>query len=292
VQPVVRALRTLGVLGRERQGLTLKQLAEELSVPIGSLHRLLAVLSEERYIVRSPSSRRYFLGPAARSLAESKDTPNSILNTPHRALSDIAALSGETVFLTELIGDSAVCVALVEGSHPLRLFVQIGYELPMHAAASARVLLADLDDEDVRRLLSVTTLTAFTDETPTTVEDVMSHIALVRTRGYDVCDDELDRQVWAVSAPVLMSTGRACASITLAAPESRLADISSRRRALDAVLDAAAAMSRDLGYQGDRLSSVTGDMMKDGRESVSLRRSPAMTRITRSRTLGTGWGAE
>lgn len=286
MQPVIRALRTLSVLARERQGLTLKQLADELGMPISSLHRLLAVLSEERFLVRSPTSRRYFLGPAALSLAASGDTPIAMLSTPHPALTAIATQSGETVFLTELIGSSAVCVTLVEGNHPLRLFVQIGYELPMHAAASARVLLADLEDEEVRRLLSVTTLTAFTDETPTTVEEVVSHVALVRERGYDICDDELDRQVWAVSAPVLMSTGRACASVTLAAPESRLADSSSRRQALKAVLEAAQAMSSDLGYQGNRLSEVSTDRMRNGRESISLK--PLTTKNTGSRTLGTG----
>lgn len=266
----MRALRVLSALSTARQGLTLKELADELAVPVGSLHRLLAVLSAERFLARSSTNRRYFLGPAARALFEGSRTPAAMLSAPHPALAAAAKRSGETVFLTELAGETAVCVALVEGRHPLRLFVRVGQEMPLHAAASARVLLADLDDEQVLRLLSARSLTAYTEETPTTVDDVMSHVAWVRTRGYDVCDDELDLHVWAVSVPVLMSTDRVCASVTVAAPANRLAGASARQSALEAVLDAAAAMSADVGYGGDRFTRISREAVPGGPQTIAV----------------------
>lgn len=248
MQPVVRALGVLRVLAAESGGLTLQELCDVLDVPPGSMHRLLAVLSAEQFVSRSPTNRRYFLGPAARQLAETTTPRHTLLVSPHPALQEAAERSGETVFLTELVGDRAVCVALVEGRHPLRLFVRIGQDMPLHAAASARTLLADRADDEARRMLAARPLTAYTRATPTNVEQVLTHLAEVRTRGYDVCDDELDRGVWAVSAPVRMSTGRVCASVTLAAPGDRLAGPPAREDARDLVLRSAAAMSADLGY--------------------------------------------
>jgi IclR family acetate operon transcriptional repressor len=245
---VERALSTLRALAPHTGGLTLAELATRVDVPQGSMHRLLAVLERERFVTRSPSNRRYFLGGAARQLVEVNDSRNAVLVTPHPALAEAAERSGETVFLAELVGDRVVCVAIVESSHPLRLFVRIGQDMPLHASAAARVLLADRPAHEAQRLLLGGRLTPFTGATPGTVEQVLEHLTLVRARGYDVCDEELDPNVWAVSAPVHLSTGRVVASVTLAAPAYRVADAAARERARQTISLAAVSMSRDLGW--------------------------------------------
>jgi IclR family acetate operon transcriptional repressor len=250
MQVVERALATLRALAPHTGGLTLAELATRLDVPQGSMHRLLAVLEREEFVTRSPSNRRYFLGTAARQLVEVNDSRNAVLVTPHPALAEAVERSGETVFLAELVGDRVVCVALVESSHPLRLFVRIGQDLPLHASAAARVLLADREAQEVQRLLPGHPLTPFTQATPSTVEQVLERLTLVQARGYDVCDEELDSHVWAVSAPVHVSTGRVVASVTLAAPAHRVADAAARERARQTISLAAVSMSQDLGWTG------------------------------------------
>jgi IclR family acetate operon transcriptional repressor len=260
MQVVVRALAVLRALASWPKGATLQELHEALGIPIGSLHRALATLIDEEFVTRSPANKRYFLGPAARQLGDQDGGQTALLVTPHPAVTAAAEASGETVFLTELIGDRAVCVALVDGRHPLRLFVCIGQDMPLHAAASGRTLLAHLSEQAARRLLESRPLTAFTPDTPTTVEDVLDHLALIRARGYDVCDDELDREVWAVSAPVFTSTGRVTASVTMAAAGSRMRDPAMRETAVEAIRAAAGKLSAELGYPGDQtaLTPVPG----------------------------------
>lgn len=248
MQPVVRTLNVLRVLGQAERGMSLQELCDVLSIPLGSMHRVLSVLSDERFITRSQTNKKYFLGPAARELANEGTRPHGALVAPHPALGNLADVTGETVFMTELVGDRAICISLVEGQYPLRLFVRIGQEMPLHAAASARVLLADLDDSTVIGLLARHPMTAFTKETPATIEDVVEHLTMIRARGYDVCDDELDKGVWAVAAPVYTSTGRICASVTLAAPSGRMAIPQIRDTAISQVTAAAAAMAADLGH--------------------------------------------
>ncbi|MCU1640715.1 MAG: IclR family transcriptional regulator [Nocardia sp.] len=251
MQVVVRALRVLSALSTKGGGVTLQELHEDLDIPVGSLHRVLSILMQENFITRSPANKRYFIGPAARRLGEAASRQTQLLITPHRAVVKAAQVSGETIFLTELIGARAVCVALVEGRHPLRLFVRIGQDMPLHAAASSRALLAYLPTADARKLLQAYPLDAFTPETPTTVDEVIEHLEVVRERGYDICDDELDRGVWAVSAPVFASTGSAAASVTLAAAGGRIQDPAAREAAVQTVLAAAREMSTELGFAGE-----------------------------------------
>ncbi|MFJ5223390.1 IclR family transcriptional regulator [Streptomyces sp. NPDC088400] len=248
---VTRALRVIGTLAASRRGMTLQQLHEQLDIPIGSMHRVLAALTEEQYVTRSPINRCYFLGPASTELAAISSGGGGSIVTPPAPMEEAARESGETVFLTELVGLRLICVALVEARYPLRLFVRVGQEMPPHAAASARSVLAFLPPETVSVMLRDRDLTAYSEETPRTAQEMEDHLAEVRSRGYDVCANELDDNVWAVSAPVFTSTAQTFSSVTLAAAGHRMRDPLERARATETVLRAARTMSQELGYTGD-----------------------------------------
>ncbi|MHB1173316.1 MAG: IclR family transcriptional regulator [Lacisediminihabitans sp.] len=253
MQPVIRALKALKRIAAARQGITLQVLSDELNIPIASTHRLLADLLQEQYVVRSHDTRRYFLGPAARELGGHRET-NATSRIVHPALARLASETGETVFITELIGSVVLAVSLVEGRHPLRLFVRAGQEMPLHAAASARVLLSELPEGEARALLSLSPITAFAPSTPKSVAEVLAHLPAIRARGYDICDDELDHDVWAVAAPIRDASGQIVAAMTLAAPAVRAAG-EVRTRYLELVVNAARSVTA--GLVGDDGSSAT-----------------------------------
>lgn len=244
MQVVVRALKVLRHLGVHREGQTLQELSDALETPVATMHRLLAVLVGQEFVARSEETKQYTLGPSSLALAQGVRRVADVARPQLRGLS---AATGETVFVTELVGDRAVCVALEEGTRPLRLFVRIGQELPMHAAASARALIAFLDETKVDGILGSRDLARFTDETPSTVSAVRAHLNDVRERGYDTCDQELDPNVWAVGAPIRDSSGAVVASVSLASPADRM-DSVTRKRVIGLVGEAADAISASLGH--------------------------------------------
>jgi DNA-binding IclR family transcriptional regulator len=251
MQLLVRALRVLQALSREPRGLVMSEVASQAELPLATAHRILTVLEAEGFVTRATSNRRYFIGPASRELSHTDIVRESPLITPHEAVAQAGKLTGETVFLSELVGSGVVCLALAQSRYPLRLSVKVGQEMPLHAAASARVLLAGLSADEVRSLLRKRgPLVTFTKDTPSTVEQVLDRLALIRTRGYDISHDELDDNVWAIAAPVRSSTDEVLASITLAAPMQRMGEESTRDAAIKVILEAADEMSVDLGWQG------------------------------------------
>jgi IclR family acetate operon transcriptional repressor len=256
MQPVVRALKALQGIAAARQGITLQCLSDELAIPIASTHRLLADLLQEQYVVRSEKTRRYFIGPAGRELGGYRGV-NATSRIVHPALTLLAAETGETVFITELVGDVALAVSLVESRHPLRLFVRAGQEMPLHAAASARVLLSELPESEARTLLSHSPITPFAPSTPKSIAEVLAHLPMIRSRGYDICEDELDRNVWAIASPVRDASGQIIAATTLAAPAVRVAG-EVRTRYIELVVRAARSMTS--GRAGEVGSFTTRDM--------------------------------
>ena len=248
MQVVTRSLSVLRLLGGSTRGFTLVEISERLELPVASMHRVLAVLEKERFVTRSPANRRYFLGPDARELGKATDTQKSPLVVAHHAVAEASELSGETVFLSELTAGRVVCSALSQSAHPLRLYVRVGQEMPLHAAASARVLLAWRDVDEVRELLDGTPFLSFTKDTPHSVEQVLDRLQLIRTRGFDTCESELDENVWAISAPVFSASGEVVASVTLAAPGQRMLSEKSRAAAIAVIESAASRMSLGLGW--------------------------------------------
>lgn len=247
---VVRALSVLSRLAPEPGGLTLQQLHDALDIPLGSLHRLLATLETTGFVHRSPRTKRYTLGPAARRLGGADPGTVTTIAAP-APVSRAARQSKETVFVTRIQDGKIVCTSLVESTHHLRLFVHPGQEMPPHAAASARVILAHRDPAFVERLLSETPRDAFTPMTVREVNRIIDHLAAVRRQGFDVCDSELDPDVWAVAAPILEEDGRIESGVTLAAAARRMEQPARRADVTLIVLRAAREISLAQGYAGE-----------------------------------------
>lgn len=239
MQLVTRTLATLRELGRSGPR-SMQDLASAVNIPLPSMHRLLASMEAQGFVLRTPD-RRFVLGPEALALAAGA-RPLEQISRPH--LEALAARTGATTFLTEMLQGRAMCTALAQGSGALRLFVHVGQEMPIHAASSARVLLHGMPEAQVRDLLLGTELTAFTEGTPVAYEEVRAHLELITTQGYDVCANELDPGVVAISAPI-NGPGGVQASLTIAAPDARARGNEEEWAAL--LLDAAALISRESG---------------------------------------------
>jgi DNA-binding IclR family transcriptional regulator len=247
MQPVVRALRLLTALAQQKSALTLQELAELQGLPVSTVHRLVGVLQAEGYLARSRRGKLYFLGPAVRGLVSSmsSDVVRRIADPMVRQLN---SSTGETVIMVELVGSEAVCFSIREGRRPLRMYVELGTKLPLHAASSARVLLSDFDNATARQLLeSHGALQRWTERTIIDVDEVIEHLDLVRARGYDICDDEMENAIWAVAAPLVDASGAIRSAIAVVAPIQSVEDDERRSTLRDAVVLAAKRISDELG---------------------------------------------
>jgi DNA-binding IclR family transcriptional regulator len=250
MQPVVRALRILKAVADSSGGVGLQDLAERLELPVSTVHRLIAVLESEKFVIRTTRGKRFLLGPAVQSLL-ARTSSDVLRRVAEPTMAQLNRATGETVFLAELVGTEVICVSFSEGTRPLRLSVRLGHALPLHAAAAARVILGSLDEQEADALLEGTELTRWTPRTITDRTELMRHLALVRERGFDVCDDEMDNHVWAVAAPVRDLSGRVRAALTVVAPLPTVGDAARRLDLQAAVLKAAAEVSTELGASVD-----------------------------------------
>lgn len=250
MQPVVRSLAILKALAHRESGLGLQDLADELDLPISTVHRLTAVLMDEGFLVRVPGTKHFLLGPEVRTLLAGTSS-YYIRNVAEPHMRNVNRETQENVFLAELVGNEVVCFDFMPGIRQLRLYVNVGTVIPIHAGASSRVLLAHMTPQSARELLEAKPLERLRPNTMTDPDEVMKHLQIVRERGYDVCDDEMEARVFAAAAPIMDQSGDVRASIAALMPEDEDRRDNERRELLiSSVCTAAARISEDLGWDG------------------------------------------
>lgn len=241
-----RALNAMALVSESSDGITLTEASEKLGYPLATTHRLLTGLCEEGFVERDPRTLRYSPGRRLFRLSAVMRQQTIVAS----ALPDLRRLSeefDETVMLTQLVDERAVCVGLVESRRPMHLSVRIGQAVPLHAAASARVLYHDRADSEIEALLANTDFAQLLPDTPSDISQVLEHVRSIRRYGYDVCDNEFDLQIWAASAPVRDATGSTVAAVTLTSTQERSSSQQRRLDIINNVMRTAGEISSSLG---------------------------------------------
>src|ERR671937_737475 len=135
----------------------------------------------------------------------------------------LARETDETALLTVPSSDRerSVCLERVESSQPLRLSVEPGRRLPLHAGASQKALLAFLGEEEIERV-TAGSLEQLCRATFTDAKQLHANLAEIRQRGWAISFEETNVGVWGVAVPLLDERGMAVAALGLAGPSARL----------------------------------------------------------------------
>jgi IclR family acetate operon transcriptional repressor len=227
-------------------GLTLTEIAQRLDLKAPSVHRLTGSLKTLDLLACPEGSKSYVLGRRLQALLHSTLSFAEYSRLATTILRGLVDELGETVHLAKLNDNIAESVLMVQPEGSNRAFVQPGRQLPLHAAASGKAILAFQSAQFVQRFLT-RPRTRYTDNTKTSAEDIQRELARVRETGLAVCDNELDAGVLSYGHPVRVKGGYVLYSIGVTGIADRFRAMSPEtvRRKL---ARAAAQLSERLGY--------------------------------------------
>jgi DNA-binding IclR family transcriptional regulator len=233
VPGLVRGLEVLALFTPEAPRRSQGEIAQALGVTRSAVFRVVHTLTELGFLLHDPAGGSYTLGPALLRLGHGVLPARNVLGVATPVLEALRDATGWSAHLGVLDGPVVVYLLRVPARRGLPGIVHVGSRLPAHATAMGRVLLAQLEEPALAALHAAAQRRARTD----------------RARGHVVHLGEFEAGMASIAAPLRDDAGRVVAAINLArriaeAPEA------SRREAERAVLDAAAAISRGLGWQG------------------------------------------
>ena len=246
LQVVGRVFAILEAFTEFRPEWSTSDLARSLDLPIPTVHRLLAALARLGYVSRDAQTRKFRLGGAALQLGEHARAVTDLRAVAMMPLRRLSQETGETALLTAVSPerDCSVCLERVETSQPLRLSVQPGRQLPLHAGSSEKALLAFMPDKEVERLMAGP-LEQLCTATITDPRSLRRDLQAIRERGWASSHEETNIGVWGIAVPVISEDDVVCA-VGIAGPSTRLSD-EVVRRDVPLVQRAALAVARSLG---------------------------------------------
>jgi IclR family transcriptional regulator, acetate operon repressor len=222
-QLLERTFSVLGLFASGRSEWTTTELSQQCGLPVPTVHRIVVSLSSHGFLVRDPSSKRFRLGPAAIALGRAALSAADLPTIASRLLPRLTAATEETSLLTvpTVAHDGSVCLVRVESPHQLRLSVEPGHRLPLHAGASQKAILAFLPEEDRQRVVSgpLEKFCRLTLDSPDALE---KEIEAIRSRGWAYSMEETNPGVWGVAIALLNNAGHAIAAVGVAGPAVRL----------------------------------------------------------------------
>ncbi|MBU3063366.1 IclR family transcriptional regulator [Nocardia sp. NEAU-G5] len=237
IQSVDRAVRILFALQGSRR-MTLSELAGELGLAATTVHGIVRTLAAHGVVVQEYGGGRYQLGPAVLRMGnvylDTLDLRSRSLTWAH----ELARGTGLAVRVGVLFGDDIVIIHHEPRPDGTRQMPEVGIEIPAHASALGKAILAFLPRTESGPLRSMT------GETITSVTALADHLKPVTASGVAYECDEAVLGESCVAGTVFDRTGAPVGAVGVVIPTT---DWPAPVPTIDAVRTTARTISRELG---------------------------------------------
>lgn len=248
VKVLAKVARLLQVLA-DNPGSTAPGLAQLLGEPRPTIYRLTQDLVTLGYVEEAARPGTYRLGLELFRLGSLVGLGLDVRERAVPLMNDIHKTLEETVYLVVRRGHDAVCIERIEGVHVRSMALHVGGSLPLHLGAGPRVLLAYEPRSYWDEYFAAVALKALTPRSPTTKAGLVALLEETRHVGYSVSDEDVTMGISSVGAPIFDHRGAIHAAISVGGLRSTVLGDGGGARAVGLVAEAAAEISRRMGYR-------------------------------------------
>jgi DNA-binding IclR family transcriptional regulator len=220
-QAVLRALCLLKLFTDEQPQISLAELAQRANLNKTTVYRLLTALESEGLVIRNDTGDTYRLGPAMIVLGGRAMRANSLRTISRPELELLAQHTRETVTVEILSHGQVLILDEVDGGYLVGAAPNVGSYWPLHATATGKVLLAHLPAEQRQDLLQPP-LTAYTENTLTSLDNLSNELDKIKTQGYAVGNQELEIGFTSVGVPIYNHEEQVIAAMSVGGSSARL----------------------------------------------------------------------
>jgi DNA-binding IclR family transcriptional regulator len=222
VQVVERSIDILLVLAR--QPATLSEVSRAAELPKGTTFRILGSLQYEGLVLKDPIGGTYRLGPGFMKLSQTQ-TPwfGALEGLALPGMQRLLDITRETVAIHVRVGAIRLCVCEVASPEQIRYAADVGAQLPINVGSAGRVLLAQLDDPELEKVLAALRPEAITSTTIVDIDEIRTAVHKARDDGYAQSFGERITGGAGISVPIPLES-QFDASLSVIGPEVRFTE--------------------------------------------------------------------
>lgn len=222
------------------------EIAQALNLSKAVVYRILSSFRAKGFVEFDEPTRRYALGPRVLHLGLAYMNRTNVQRIAHPFLARLSRESNETATLSLRTGFTRVYVDQVTPMRDVKMVVQLGLQVPLHAGASSKAFLAFMEDDEIAEYLSQP-LDSLTGKTITKPTALRKELTQIRKQGFASSAGERLDGAASIAAPVFGYEGRPAAVISVCGPVERfkaaISDVAPH------LLETTAQISAQLGFR-------------------------------------------
>jgi DNA-binding IclR family transcriptional regulator len=217
----MRLVQLFEALAKSEEGVSLAELSTTIAAPKSSLLGILRSMVALGYMEHGHGL--YRLGPKSFRLAADILAIRRFPNLVRPILQDLAARSGETVFLVVLdhLAQRVTYADVIDSANPVRYTVPTGTTRPLYASAGGLMLLAFQEPAWIDAYLGSTPLEPLTPRTTTDPDRLRERLAAIRRDGFAISLGETVPGAAGLAAPIFNADGSVTVGILIGTPSDR-----------------------------------------------------------------------
>ncbi|NNC23468.1 IclR family transcriptional regulator [Salinisphaera sp. USBA-960] len=220
-QTVDRALVVFQAVAAEVAA-TLTVISSVADLPYSTTHRILETLRGRGLVHFDEDKQTWSIGVEAFRIGQSYARRVNYLELGREAMQALTDEIGETSNIAVRDGAEVVFVSQIQTHAPIRAFFPPGSIGLLRVSGIGKAILAHLDAQTSRELISAHETPAYTDHTITDDNALLAELEAIRARGWGVDDEERHPGMRCIAAPIFNEFGEAVAGISVSGPVQRL----------------------------------------------------------------------
>jgi IclR family transcriptional regulator, acetate operon repressor len=224
VQSVDRALSIIETLAEDDEGYRLSDLAIRTGLSTSTVHRLLATLESRRFVQFDRAESKWHVGARSFTVGATFARRRNFSAQAVPYLRKLRDLTRETANLAVVDDEFIVVLTRAESREIMRSLTQVGGRVAMVASGVGKAVLATWSDEDVNAIIRHHGMPRLTEKSIVRPSDLFRELALVRSQGFAVDDEEACMGLRCVAAVVYNDCAEPLAAISVSGMTSRVTD--------------------------------------------------------------------
>lgn len=233
-------------LHNERHELGLTEIQRLTGINKSTVYKILLSLRARNLVSINPTNKKYSLDVGILKLHAFFLKNLDLRSIAHPYLEELAHASGKTVTMALRKEDHLVFIDRVDGTENVRFYCDIGKVAYYNSGAAAKAVFAYLPEDQIHVIVEEGREHRFTERSKSWAE-LLEEAPVIRARGYSISDEEVDRGVIAVGAPLFDSDGEVCAGIAMSTLKSTLSE-EELQRMIGLLIKCSTNISERLGY--------------------------------------------
>jgi IclR family transcriptional regulator, KDG regulon repressor len=218
-----KAVQILDVFAQTENAVGVTELAGMTHLNVSTVYRIACVLTDHGYLRKDEKKGKYTIGLKFLKFNSMLMNKLNVREIAYPFMEKLRTVTGESVNLAILDGNEAVYVEHIESNHMLRTFTVLGNRVPLYCTGVGKVFCAYMDEDTVYHMIK-TPFSSYTENTLTDFTRLEKELANIRLEGVALDNGEMDIDVRCIAAPIMDSSRRVAASVSISGPRSRLTE--------------------------------------------------------------------